>query len=306
MRLTDASLLAEQLDRNDIRFVLPEDTEFPDALRRQSDVPFALFVRGAPLRDGLRVGVVGTRRMTAYGKRVTDIIVSELARHGSTIVSGLALGIDGAAHISCLDAAGTTLAVLPGGVDDASLVPRQHVRLAHRILEQGGSLISEHAPGTNVHPFHFLHRNRIIAALSDAVVVTEADRDSGAMVTARLALECGREVLAVPGSLLSPASRGTNELIKHGARPCTSADDVFTAIGLQRPEQAKLISDARALIPMTPEEEHTLHALTEPRTIDEVARIINQSIAATNALISMLELKGRVISVGPRTFLKVT
>ncbi len=294
----------EMLDQAGIRFLRPGDAEFPSGLSREPDPPFAIFVRGTRLSDGMRVGVVGTRRMTPYGRRATELITGELVRHGVTIVSGLALGIDGAAHAACVEASGQTIAVLPGGIDDISLVPRRHLPLAKRILETNGILLSEHAPGTPVHPYHFLHRNRLIAALSDAVVVVEADHDSGALVTAKLALECGREVLAVPGSLWSPASRGTHALIRQGARLCASADDVFAALGLSNPAHAKQIADVRNTIPMSPEEEHILTGLAEPRTIDELARHLDMPVSIVGALVSSLELKGRIISVGPRTFVK--
>lgn len=300
----DAARDTDALDRANIRFLRPGDAEFPSALQREPDPPFAVFVRGAPLTDGMRVAVVGTRRMTPYGRRATELVAGELARHGVTIISGLALGIDGAAHAACVDAGGQTISVLPGGIDDVSLVPRRHLALAHNILATGGILLSEHAPGTPVHPYHFLHRNRLIAALADAVVVVEADHDSGALVTAKLALECGREVLAVPGSLWSPASRGTHALIRNGARLCAGADDVFAALGLSNPAHARQIAEARNTIPMSPDETRILAGLDQPRTVDELARHLDAPVSLVGALVSSLELKGRVISVGPRTFAK--
>ena len=297
--------LTERLDRDGITFLLAGDPGFPDAVLRQPDPPFALFVRGAEIRDGIRVAVVGTRRMTEYGRRAAELISAELARHGVTVVSGLALGVDAAAHAACVDAGGTTIAVLPGGVDDASLAPPRHRELARRIVEHGGTIVSERAPGADIRPFHFLLRNRIIAALSDAVVVAEGDHDSGALVTARLALEAGREALAVPGSIWSSGCRGPNELIKQGARPCTSVDDIFAALGLHNAKAAEQINAARETIPMTPDEQRVLDALTEPRTVDDVSRLLKESVVKINATFAMLELKGRIFSVGPRLFAKV-
>lgn len=296
--------LAHQLEEHGIQFVLFEDADFPAALRKQPDPPFAIFVRGAALTDGMRVAVVGTRRMTEYGRRAAELVVGELARHGAHIVSGLAMGVDAIAHIACMDAGGVTVAVLPGGIDERSIAPPRHRQLAKRILETGGTLISEYPPAAPVQPFSFLHRNRHIAALSDAIVVVEGDHDSGALVTARLALESGRDVLAVPGPIFSAASRGTNDLIRQGARPCTSADDVFTALGLHNAKRAKQITAARATIPVSPAEARALEALDAPHTVDELARILNEPIAATNATVSLLELKGRIISIGPRTFVR--
>jgi DNA processing protein len=263
-----------------------------------------LYIRGAPLADELRVSVVGTRRITSYGRHATKLIVTELARHRITIVSGLAIGIDGAAHEACLDAGGKTIAVLPGGVDDASIVPPRHRDLARRIVDAGGSIVSEHPPGWEVRPWSFLQRNRIIAALSSATIVVEADHDSGSLVTAKEALDAGREVLAVPGPIWSEGSRGTNNLIKQGARPCTNADDVFAALGFGKPENARKIQEARATIPVSDDEAIILAAFTEPHTVDEIARITSKPVTQVNALMSMLELKGRIISVGPRTYAK--
>lgn len=303
-RRADITLLAEMLDRTAIRFLLPDDEGFPQALHHQADAPIAVFLRGAPIVDGVRVAIVGTRRMTDYGKRTAARLAGDLARRGVTVVSGLAIGVDATAHAACLDTDGRTIAVLPGGTDDASVAPPRHRMLARRIVEHGGTLLSEHPPGAPVYPFSFLHRNRLIAALADAVVVVEGDRDSGALVTARLALECGREALAVPGSVWSDASRGTNELIKQGARPCTDADDVFAAIGMDHPDQVRHVNAARATLPVSPEDAPILEALAEPHTVDELSRLLNQPIAVVNAAVSLLELKGRIVTAGPRTFVR--
>jgi DNA processing protein len=304
IRYMDIAPVVSMLDHAGIRFVLNDDSEYPDAFRRLSDPPFALFLRGAPLGDGLRVAVIGTRRMTEYGRRCAEFISEALTHHGVTVVSGLAIGADASAHAACVNAGGKTIAVLPGGVDDDSIAPARHRKLAEQILSHDGILLSERPPASLIQPFSFLQRNRLIAALSDAIVVIEADRDSGALVTARLALECGREVLAIPGSIWSQASRGTNELIKHGARPCTSVDDVFAVLGLKNSEQAKQIQEARTSIPVSADEQRILNQFNEPRTVDEVARILDESVSGVNAIMSVLELKGRIISVGPKTFIK--
>lgn len=299
-----ASALVQRLLRGGIRFLLPRDAEYPAHLGSTADPPGALFARGAELKDEVRVAVVGTRKMSDYGKRATELIAGELAQSGLTVVSGLALGVDAMAHEACLEAGGRAIAVLPSGVDDASIAPKTNLRLAARILGTSGTLLSEQAPGTPTLPFQFLHRNRLISGLSDATVVIEADHDSGSLVTARLALEEGREVLAVPGPIFSAMSRGTNELIRHGARPCASATDILEALGYGNAERARQISSARTLIPVTPEEQRVLDALSEPGSVDEIARRTGLMVGTASALVSMLELKGRVISVGPRTFAK--
>ena len=178
---------------------------------------------------------------------------------------------------------------------------RTNFRLAARILESGGTLVSEQAPGTPSSPSSS-STNRLISGLADATAVIEADHDSGSLVTARLALEEGREVLAVPGPIFSATSRGTNALITHGARPCTSAGDILETLGYGNAERAKQISNARTLIPVTPEEQRVLDALTEPRSVDDIARTTGLAVGTASALVSMLELKGRIVSVGPRTF----
>lgn len=300
----DARAIANALDRDGIRFLLPSDEEYPRHLGHTADPPGALFVRGAPLKDEVRVAVVGTRKMTDYGKRATELIAGELTQSGIAIVSGLALGIDAIAHEACLEAGGRAIAVLPSGVDNASVAPQTNLGLARRILVRGGTLVSEQTPGTPTLPFQFLHRNRLISGLSDATVIVEADRDSGSLVTAKLALEEGREVLAVPGPIFSPTSRGTNELIKNGARPCASAGDVLEALGYGNAERARQIGEARASLPVSEDEQRVLNALTESRSVDDIARLTKMTVGTTNALVSMLELKGRIIGAGPRTFVR--
>jgi DNA processing protein len=303
-RSGDIDALVKTLEAANIRFVLPEDREYPRPLERTDDPPAALFIRGDVLRDAPCVAVVGTRKMSDYGKRATTLITQELVASGVIIASGLAFGVDAEAHEACLAASGVTVAVLPNGVDDASVSPQTNLPLARRILKAGGTLISEQAPGTPCFPYQFLHRNRLICGLADATLVVEADRDSGSLITAKLALEAGREVLAVPGPIWSPVSRGTNDLIKSGAHVCTGASDVFEALGFQNPARAKQITESRALLPVTPSEQKVLDALDAPRSIDEIARTTSMTLAETNAVMSVLELKGRVQSAGPKTFIK--
>jgi DNA processing protein len=303
-RTGDVDTLVGTLEDANIRFVLPSDHEYPRPLERTDDPPAALFIRGDALRDAPCVAVVGTRKMTEYGKRAATLITQELVASGVIIVSGLAFGVDAEAHEACLASSGVTVAVLPNGTDDASVSPQTNLPLARRILNAGGTLMSEQAPGTPCFPYQFLHRNRLICGLADATVVVEADRDSGSLITAKLALEAGREVLAVPGPIWSPVSRGTNDLIKSGARVCTGASDVFDALGFQNPQRAKQITESRASLPVTPSEQRILNVLDAPRSIDEIARLTSMTLAETNAVMSVLELKGRVQSAGPKTFVR--
>jgi len=189
------------------------------------------------------VAVVGSRKPTPYGKQVTFDLAYSLAKKGIVIISGLALGIDAIAHKAALEAGGTTIAILPGGLD--TIYPRTHRQLALDIIKSGGALISEYPPGTDVRAFQLLARNRIVSGLADAVVVTEAAKRSGTLSTVAHALDQNREVFAVPGPITSPLSIGPNTLIKQGAHPVVSVDDIIEVIAphLIEPQQLSLPTD---------------------------------------------------------------
>lgn len=207
---------------------------YPEGLRQIYDPPALLYYRGQLTDHFARpaLAVVGSRHPSPYGVWLAQTLVKDLATWGLTIVSGLAIGLDGLAHQAALDAQGRTLAVLGSGLDDYSLYPQRHRALAWQILEQGGLLLSEHSLGTKVLPWHFPRRNRIVSGLSRGVLVLEANLPSGSLITAKHALEQNREVLVVPGPIDSPTSAGTNFLLKQGARPVTSAQDVMEALDL--------------------------------------------------------------------------
>lgn len=277
----------------DIACLRPGDERWPPDLEHASPPPKRLYVRGR-LVASLGIGIVGTRRMSAYGRACVELLVPEIVRLGLPIVSGLALGIDGVAHEATLAAGGITVAVIGSGVDDRSLYPRAHATLAKNILVGGGAIASEYPPGTPSMPYHFPERNRIIAALSRAVLVIEAPKKSGAMITARLALEMGRDVWAVPGAITHPNSEGPNSLIRNGATPITCPDDIAAALGLA-PQQAALpILDA-----CSPEERPILELLAAGTdTADAIARALCKPIPAVSALLTGLELRGAVRTVG--------
>lgn len=206
---------------------------FPETLRAIPSPPKELFVIGAKLSKLLqrpRVAIVGSRKISTYGRKITTKIAGELAEQGIVIVSGLALGVDAAAHQAALDVGGQTIAVLPNGLD--KVYPASHTQLARRILEQGGTLISEYPEGSVAFKQNFIARNRIVSGLADGLLITEAAEKSGSLHTARFALEQGREVMAVPGNIDSLTSVGCNNLIKSGASPITSSEDVLNALGL--------------------------------------------------------------------------
>jgi DNA processing protein len=215
----------QRLDALRIRPLTWEDEEYPPLLRKISDPPFVLYRRGAPSeRDQVALTIVGTRRATPYGKAAAHQLAGELAARGVTIISGLAHGVDAAAHHGALVAGGRSLAVLPCGLD--LVYPPDHARLADRIAERG-ALFSELPLGEPAERSHYVPRNRILSGLSLGVLVVEAGDKSGALITADAALDQGREVFAVPGNTNVPQSMGTNRLIQSGAKMVMSADDVW-------------------------------------------------------------------------------
>src|SRR3989344_8759566 len=221
--------------------------DFPDILRRIPLPPKELFWLGAhpcSLLSQPRVAIVGSRKVSAYGRAVTERLAGELARLSVVIVSGLALGVDSIAHQATLDSGGLTIAVLPTSLDQ--IYPASHLNLARQIVAGGGCLISEYPPGTEAYPSNFIARNRLVSGLADVLLITEAAKNSGTMYTAGFALEQGKTVMAVPGNIFVPGSEGCNNLIKAGAAPATSLEDVLFALGLDpgAPKQTKIFRGA--------------------------------------------------------------
>lgn len=267
------------------------DPDYPELLREISDPPPALAVRGdASVLARPCVAVVGARAATAYGLRVARGLARDLAAQGFAVVSGLALGIDAAAHEGALEAGGITVAVFASGLDRVH--PARHRALAARIVAAGGALLTEFAPGTPPLRGHFPRRNRLISGLARAVVVVEARLRSGSLITARHALEQGREVLAVPGPVDAPTSAGTNELLRHGAAPLLDADDVRRALGLPplaagRPAPAGAAGGPEGLAGVL------YRALRQqPATADELARRTGRPPAELALALLELELAG--------------
>src|SRR5512136_2819341 len=214
-----------KVSRLGVKVVTWDDADYPPQLKSIAAPPPLLYVKGAfAPADQWAIAVVGTRRATAYGREVTRSLVSDLARSGVTIVSGLARGIDAAAHEAALEAGGRTLAVLGHGID--YMYPPEHRKLAAQIIEQG-ALVSDYAIGTAPDGKNFPPRNRIISGLSLGVLVVEGDESSGARITADFALEHGRDVFAVPGNILQRSSRLPNKLIQQGATPVLAASDIL-------------------------------------------------------------------------------
>jgi len=227
----EAATVHDTVTRAGWRWLIPSDEDFPRLLADITDPPLGLFVRGR-VAVAKTVAVVGSRKPTPYGRQVARLLGEELGRAGVVVVSGMARGVDEAAHRGALDTAGTSWAVWGTGPD--RVYPREHEALAEE-LAAAGALMTEYPPGTPPRRHHFPERNRILAGLSEAVVVVEAAARSGALITARLAVEEGREVLAVPGNIFSELSVGPNTLIRVGARPLLTPRDLFDTIGLEPP-----------------------------------------------------------------------
>jgi len=288
----------EKLNRYGVKALTWHDPDYPSRLKEIYDYPPILYVRGSLLpQDEWCLAVVGTRRATAYGRQATEEIVADLARNKITIVSGLARGIDSIAHHNALEAGGRTIAVFASGLD--IVYPAENAALARSVIQQG-AVISEYPLGTRPRADNFPRRNRIMSGLSLGVLVVEADETSGAMITAHLALEQNREVLAVPGSILSPTSRGTNHLIQEGAKLIRDYTDILEELNLTAVAHQMEIKE---VIPASETESLLLKQLgTEPTHIDEVCRSSGLPTSVVSSTLAMMELKGLVKQVGTMNY----
>lgn len=288
----------EKLQRHKVTVLVHEDPLYPAKLKEIYDYPPVLYVRGAlQAEDEPGLAIVGTRRPTIYGKQVTEEIVSDLTRSGITIVSGLARGVDSVAHRAALDAGGRTVAVFACGLD--IVYPGENARLAQAILERG-ALVSEHPLGVKPKPESFPMRNRIMSGLSLGVLVVEAGEKSGALITARQAVEQNREVFAIPGSILSPASQGTNRLIQEGAKLVRNYTDILEELNLTIVVRQ---GEIREFSPANEVESAVLtHLSAEPNHIDEICRRSGLAMPEVSSTLAMLELKGMAKQVGSMNY----
>jgi DNA processing protein len=247
------------------------------------------------------VAIVGTRRPTPYGKEAARELAAALASAGVTIVSGLARGVDAAAHVAALEAGGRTIAVLGSGLD--KIYPHEHTVLAEKIVNSG-AVISDYPLGTPPESVNFPPRNRLISGLSLGVIVVEAPPESGALITTEFAVEQGREVFAVPGSILNRNSAGPNRLIQQGAKLITSAEDVLEELNLKMAAQHAEARAQLSLLDTADETERALlsHLSTEPLHADELCVLLGQPIASISSALAMMELKGLVRQVGGMTY----
>ena len=297
----DLEKVWEKIEKQGIKILTWEDEAYPQRLKEIDQPPPVLYIRGEYLPDDLfAVAIVGTRRATPYGRQITEELAAFLAVNGMTVISGLARGVDAIAHQTALKSGGRTIAVLGSGVD--KIYPPEHRAMAEQMMEHG-AIISDYAPGTPPDASNFPPRNRIISGLSLAVVVIEAGETSGALITAEFAAEQGREVFAVPGSILAPQSKGTNKLIQQGALPLLSVNDLMQALDVARVSEHKA---ARKIMPTNAIEAKLLGLLTnEPLHVDEIGNQSELPIEKVSAALALMELKGMVRQVGGMNYVAV-
>jgi DNA processing protein len=293
--------ILEKIQAQNIKVLTWQDREYPPPLKEIDQPPPVLYARGEYLPDDLfAVAVVGTRKVTPYGRQVAEELASFLASNGITVVSGLARGVDSVAHQAALKAGGRTIGVLGSGVD--VIYPPEHAKLAERMM-QCGVLLSDYAPGVPPDASNFPPRNRIISGLSLAVVVVEAGETSGALITAEFAAEQGREIFAVPGGIYAPQSRGANKLLQNGAQPLLSVQDLMQALDFTRIGEHKA---ARKALPADETEARLLDILgVEPLHVDEIRAQAQLPVEKVSAALALMELKGMVRQVGGMNYVAV-
>jgi DNA processing protein len=292
----------KKVEGSHVRVLTWEDEEYPVALREIPAAPPVLFLRGQmePV-DQWSIAVVGTRRLSAYGRLMTRDLVSGLTRNGITIVSGLARGIDGIAHKTALEQGGRTIAVLGCGID--KVYPPEHRELAHEIVDGRGAILSDYALGTEPDSKHFPARNRLISGLSLGVLVIEAGEKSGALITAKFAIEQDRDVFAVPGNVNSPVSVGPNRLIQQGAKLVMRIEDILEELNLRMIAEK---AAAHVILPDTPEEASLLTSLSsQPLHIDELGRLTGLPSSIVSSTLTLMELKGMVQQVGGMNYVRI-
>ncbi|NJP04685.1 MAG: DNA-protecting protein DprA [Chloroflexaceae bacterium] len=300
-RSLDLDAEMERVLKAGLSLLTIEDREYPTLLLHAPNAPPLLYIRGQLTnQDDWSLAVVGTRSPTTYGKEVTRRLVADLAQQGLTIVSGLAMGIDTEAHRAALEAGGRTIAVLGCGLDIT--YPERNRQLVAQII-QHGALISDYPLGTQPHAANFPPRNRIISGLSLGTLIIEAPLKSGALITTEFALEQGRDVFAVPGSIFSARSAGIHNLLRNGATLVTSAQDILEELNLTTlPVQQQAMLD----LPEDPTEATLLsHLSAEPQHTDALCRLSDLPIGTVNAALAMLQLKGYVREADPGWYCRV-
>jgi DNA processing protein len=266
---------------------------FPKRLMEIPDPPKKLFVIGElPAESNKYLCVVGSRKFSDYGKQAVQKLISGLRGYPIVIVSGLALGIDSISHRAALDAGLTTIAVPGSGLDPKVLYPASHRELGEKIVAAGGCLLSEFEPDFRATAWSFPQRNRIMAGLSDAVLIVEAELKSGTLITSKFATEYNRDVLTIPGSIFSRTSAGPHMLLRLGATPITSAADILESLGFQL--ETCNLKLATSYTDCSPDELKVIKLLAEPSARDELIQHLGLSTSQANILLSMMEIKGLI------------
>ncbi|HLC49669.1 MAG TPA: DNA-processing protein DprA [Candidatus Andersenbacteria bacterium] len=286
----------------EIQIITLDDPAYPPLLAQITKPPEQLYFRGdiSLLTRPNLLAVVGSRKASMYGRQATQKLLPPCIRSGVNIVSGMAYGIDSMAHRACIELGAPTIAVLGSGVDDASLYPRGNKTLAQEILASGGLIISEYEPGTTPFLGHFPARNRIIAGLCKATLIMQAAKRSGSLITARLALESNREVLAVPGPITDPSCEGTNMLIRDGAQPILESTDILSLFEIEEGKSEDIL-----LEPLREDLRLIVSVLSSsPLYIDDIALAANTSTADASAALLELEMIGVISNMGGMKYVK--
>ncbi|MBL7058296.1 DNA-protecting protein DprA [Patescibacteria group bacterium] len=284
-------------EKEDIKFCAITDDNYPKLLKDIHDPPIILYYKGyINCLNNFSISVVGSRKFTTYGRQACEDIVFKLAKNGLVIVSGLALGIDSLAHCAALEAGGITVGVLGTGVNRTHIYPASNRKLAERMIEAGGVIISEFPFGTLALKYNFPLRNRIIAGLTRGTLVIEANAKSGTLITAHSALDSGREVMAIPGSIYSETSAGTHKLIDEGAKLVTCAEDILKYLNL---EEIKNYIENKTIKSENPTEEKILANLSKkPIHINELIGLTQLDTRTINSTLTIMEMKGMVKNTG--------
>lgn len=282
----------EKFVREKITFIVYTDSDFPaKKFEGVKDPPYVLFIRGNPKFNSSSLAVVGSRDCTEYGIKATNYLIPDLAASGVSIVSGLAEGIDSTAHSAAIKAGGHTVAILGHGIEWNDLGYSSERRyLGEKIIENGGAIISEYLPGIPGSNFTFPKRNRIIAALSDATLITEAAEGSGSLITAECAYALGRDILIVPQDIFSITGKGANAKLKEAAHPITCPQDIFELFGIT-PKKRRI-----APSPLLPNDQSIIFNLlqAEPQERDSLARELNLAPASLGVTLTTMELSGLI------------
>jgi DNA processing protein len=294
----------EIIEKENIQIISINSKEYPTILKEIPSPPYLIYLKGnINLLKERCVSIVGSRSFTAYGKMATEKLTKELASSGICIVSGLAFGIDAIAHQEALIVKGKTIAVLGNSLDEKSISPKANLTLARDILNANGLLVSEFAPQTQASKFTFPMRNRIIAGLSFATLVIEAAEKSGSLITANYALDSNRDVFAVPGSIFSPQSEGTNNLIKKGAKLISSVSDILEELALVNNANQDFITNQ---IDLVGDEMSIFSQLShEPVHIDRIIKLTKLETPLVISTLTMLEIKGVIKNIGGQNYIKL-